>query len=112
MTSTRIKYNKGIVISGIVSFILVILIDEFIAQPRGIDFEITIFTIVIQGILFCLYLSVANLIFSFGKMLEQIIKPNEPIKFRIRSFKIGFYLFCSIPLFVPILLLIKTLFYR
>lgn len=106
--SKRGKYNLGLIISGILAFILCSLVVEFIV-PLDSDVEITLFTIFFQGIGYLVMIGIANLIYNLGAYSEKIIKPNNIDEYRIRTFNLGFWFSCGLPLLIPLSLLITYL---
>ncbi len=104
----RGKYNIGLIISGILAFILYVLIIEFIV-PSDIDVEITIFTIIFQGIGYLFMMGIANIFYSLGAFSEKIIRPKNINKYRNRIFNLGFWFSCGLPFLIPLILFIKYL---
>ncbi|MCF6306879.1 MAG: hypothetical protein L3J09_02875 [Flavobacteriaceae bacterium] len=109
--SKRLKYNTGIIISGIVSFILYLIIVEFVVLKSSKDWEgeITIFSLFFQGIGFLIMLGLANVFYSLGSFSEKIIKPKNTEKYRNNMFSLGYWFSFSLPMLIPISLLIEYL---
>jgi hypothetical protein len=104
----RGKYNLGLIISGILAFILYALVIEFIV-PFDTDVEITLFTIIFQGIGYLVMMGIANLLYNLGAYSEKIIKPKNIDKYRKQTFNLGFWFSCGLPFLIPLVLLITNL---
>ena len=104
----RSKYNLGLVISGILAFILYALIIEFIV-PFDTDVEITLFTIIFQGIGYLIMIGIANLFYNLGALSEKISNPKNIEQYRQITFNLGFCFSCSLPFLIPLILLITYL---
>ena len=109
--SNRLKYNIGIIISGIVSFILYLIIVEFVVlkSSKHWEGEITIFSLFFQGFGFLIMLSIANIFYYLGSFSEKIIRPKNIEKYRNRMFNLGYWFSLSLPMLIPIFLLIEYL---
>jgi len=46
----RLHYNVGLILSGISAFILYVILGKSLIMPYDDEFEITLFTIVFQGV--------------------------------------------------------------
>ena len=104
----RGKYNLGLIISGILAFLLYALVIEFIV-PFDADVEITLFTIIFQGIGYLIMMGIANLLYNMGAYSEKIIKPKNIDEYRNRTFNLGFWFSCGLPFLIPLILLITYL---
>lgn len=110
----RLNYNVGIILSGITSFILYVLIVEFIVfkSEKNWDGEITIFTLISQGIGFLFMIGIANLFYFLGSFSETIFKPKNIEKYRNLTYKIGFWFSCALPFSIPTILFIQYFKFR
>ncbi len=107
--NNRLKYNVGIIISGIISFILYLIIVEFVVlkSPKNWEGEITIFTLFFQGLGFLIMLGFANIFYYLGSFSERLIKPKNTEKYRNYMFNLGYWFSLSLPMLIPISLLIE-----
>lgn len=101
----RGQYNLGLILSGLLAFILYAIVVEFIV-PSDIDIEITIFTMLFQGIGYLVMMVIANLFFNLGALSERIIKPKNIDLYRNRAFILGFWFSCGLPFLLPLYLVI------
>ncbi|WP_435526034.1 hypothetical protein [Chryseobacterium indoltheticum] len=62
----RYLYNMGLILSGIITFILYVIVGANFIMPYDEEFEITLFTIVFQGIGYLIMIVFANLFYSLG----------------------------------------------
>ncbi len=104
----RIKYNISLVLSGMIAFVCYSLVVRYVIPPAP-DVEITIFTILFQGMGYLIFMILANIFYSIGSFLEDIIKPKNTLLYRRRTFNTGLCFSCSLPFFTPIILLIYNL---
>ena len=107
----RALYNVGILISGIVSFILYCFVGHVFIYPIDEEFEITLFTIFFQGIGYIFFIIIANLFYNLGYILDISLNENNSESFRNKLFKIGFIATVVVPFSIPILLFIEYLFH-
>lgn len=107
----RRKYNSGLIISGIIAFILYLVVVEFIVlkSSENWDGEITIFTLFFQGIGYLIMIGLANLFYNLGAISERIIKPNNIFEYRNRTYNLGFWFSVCLPFIIPISLLVYYL---
>lgn len=102
----RFEYNVGLVISGIVAFILYAFLGIILIAPYEIEFEITLFTIVFQGLGYLFMILIANLFFSLGYFYDKNYNTENSEKYRERLFSLGFWFSNSIPFLVPLNIII------
>ncbi len=102
----RFEYNVGLVISGIVAFILYAFLGIILIAPYEIEFEITLFTIVFQGLGYLFMILIANLFFSLGYFYDKNYNTENSEKNRERLFSLGFWFSNSIPFLVPLNIII------
>ena len=101
----RGRYNMGLIISGIIAFICYVTV-VWTFEDRIPEAEVTIFTTLIQGFGYLVMIGVANVFFFLGPISEQAIRPKDPLRFRMYTYRMGFWGSVSLPLLIPILLLI------
>lgn len=105
-TERRLYYNVGLIVSGIVAFIVYTILGVTLIMPYDNDFEITLFTIVFQGIGYVIMMLIANLFYSLGNRIDLDLNKENSAKFRKRLFNIGFGFSVALPFLVPIMILI------
>ena len=95
----RLKYNVGLIISGIVAFIFYLIIfwtnyEHMANEALNVNKEppeITIVTIFFQGILYLLAIGAANIFYYIGPISEKMIKPKNVMLYRRLSYGSGFF---------------------
>lgn len=102
----RLYYNVGLIVSGIVAFIIYLILGVTLIMPYDDDFEITLFTIVFQGMGYVFMMLFANLFYSFGVHTDLNLNRENSMKFRKTLFNIGFGFSVVLPFLAPIMLLI------
>jgi len=107
----RLKYNYGLIFSGILAFILYVIVVEFIVlkSTKNTDIEITLFTTIFQGIGYLIMIGIANLFYNLGQISERIVKPKNTTEFRKRIFGLGFWISVCLPFLIPLSLIITYL---
>ncbi|MGV6862657.1 MAG: hypothetical protein ACWA41_12870 [Putridiphycobacter sp.] len=102
----RKKYNYGLFFSGFISFFCYALELEFLI-PFDTNSEITLFTLIPQGIGFLVFVGIANIFYDLGAFVENLISPKNKSVFRKMVFSIGFWFSFMIPFCIPLYLLYK-----
>ena len=105
--SRRSKYNLGLVITGISAFILYCILGIFLIAPHDLNFEITIFSILFQGIGFLIMILLANICYQFGFIIDKTFNKTNSEKYRERLFNFGYYFSISLPLLVPLMIVVE-----
>lgn len=107
----RLKYNLGLIFSGILAFMLYAIVVELVVfkSSKNGEVEITLFTTLFQGIGYLIMIGIANLFYNLGQITERIVKPKDTAKFRNRIFDLGFWFSFCLPFLIPLILLITYL---
>lgn len=103
----RYLYNLGLILSGIIAFILYIIVGVNLIMPCDEGFDITLFTIVFQGIGYLIMIFFANLFYSLGLSNDFIYNKENTNNFRKNLFNLGFCFSVSLPFLAPLWLLIS-----
>jgi uncharacterized membrane protein len=103
--ANRLKYNKGLVISGITAFMCYVLIGSMLFSD-DIDFEITIFTTVFQGLGYLIMIGIANLLYNLGHFVEVLFKKTNNDEFRKQLFNLGYWFSVGLPFLIPLSLIL------
>jgi len=102
----RLRYNIGLVISGVTAFVLYAILGSFYGNN---DFEITLFTTFFQGIGYLFMMGLANIFYFLGPFVDRRQNMSNSERFRERLFNLGFWFSCSLPFTVPLLLVLAYL---
>lgn len=105
--SQRLRYNKGLIISGLLAFVLYVAVVSAFSKSMP-DAEFTVFTTVFQGIGYLIMMAIANVLFFLGPIAESIINPRDPLRFRVITFGLGYWGSASMPFLIPILFLVQV----
>lgn len=103
----RKLYNIGLVVAGIVAFICYVIAFQTKIDKLGSEAEITIFTILFQGIGYLIMMGIANICYNLGSITERIFQPEDTNSFRENLFKIGFWFSVALPFSIPVLVLLS-----
>jgi len=85
----RLKYNLGLVVAGILAFIVYATI-VFSFKAKIPDAEITLFTILIQAVGYLIAMGIANIFYFMGPLSERIINPKNILLYRKVTYNFGF----------------------
>ena len=69
--------------------------------------EITVFTLIFQGIAYICMMGVANLFYNLGALSEKWLQLSDPGSYRRSCFRLGYRFSFALPFSVPVLLLLK-----
>ena len=108
----RLRYNIGLVVAGWTAWglaaaaiwTLIPLIPFETDNP-----EVTLFTVLIQGVLYLLFMAAANLFYLLGPLSEAVLRPVEVDSFRRQMFGLGFWFSVALPFAFPAMTLISLL---
>ncbi|MCX8525953.1 hypothetical protein OF897_18725 [Chryseobacterium formosus] len=103
----RYLYNLGLFISGIIAFVLYVIVGINLIMPYDEGFEITLFTIVFQGIGYLIMIVFANLLYSLGVAENLNHNKENTDDFRENLFNLGFWFSVSLPFLAPLWLFIS-----
>jgi hypothetical protein len=106
----RVKYNLGLITSGITAFICYCILGISLIMPHDKEFQITLFTIFFQGIGYLLMMLIANLFYTLGYFVDNNFNKDKSEKFRKQLFNLGFWFSCGLPFLIPIMIIIEYLF--
>src|SRR6185437_8305019 len=93
----RLKYNKGLVISGFIAFTIYCVLGEIIIA-RYEEFEETIFEMAFQGVGYVIMMCVANIFYTLGWIADSSFNKNNSQRFRERLFALGYWFSSSLPI--------------
>jgi hypothetical protein len=110
----RWKYNRGLVIAGIVAFFLYAVLGGILIEPHDDTFEVTLFTTAFQGMGYLIMILVANVFYNLGPLLDRLLNKKNSEKFRTNLYNIGFWFSFGLPFLIPVLIIIQyfTLYYK
>lgn len=103
----RYHYNLGLILSGIIAFVLYVIVCVNLIMPYDEDFDITLFTIIFQGISYLIMIGFANLFYSLGVIHDLNYNKENTNDFRKNLFNLGFWFSVSLPFLAPLWLLIS-----
>ncbi len=104
----RLQYNIALVISGVLAFIAYATVASFVVPPE--DFEITIFTILFQGVGYLVLIGIANICYCLGPVSEKIAKPRDLLHYRQTCYRVGFWFSVLLPFSIPGLMIVLAIF--
>jgi hypothetical protein len=95
--SKRCKYNKGIIIAGLVAFILYRVLGPIIIEPHE-EFEETIFEMVFQGVAYLFMIGIANILYTSGWIIDISFNQSNSQIFREKLFALGYWFSFALPI--------------
>lgn len=103
----RKYYNIGFVFAGIIVFILYVFFGTILIMPYDPEFEISLFTIIFQGIGYLFMILFANLFYSLGNVVDKELNKENDEKFRKKLFYSGFIFSVSLAFLIPIMIVVS-----
>jgi hypothetical protein len=103
----RLRYNIGFIISGFIAFIGYVILGSILIAPHDVEFEITLFTLFFQFILFLIIIGIANLFYNLGYYVDKRFNKKNDLVFRQKLFNLGFCFSIALPFIIPISVLIE-----
>jgi hypothetical protein len=100
----RLRYNMAVAITGLLAEALYIAVTVVFAERIDVDeFEVTAFTVLLQGFAYGFAMLLANLCYFLGPLSELAIAPADRLGFRVRAYKAGLVLSVLLPMLLPLL---------
>ncbi|MBY0478033.1 MAG: hypothetical protein K2Q24_10335 [Chitinophagaceae bacterium] len=99
----RFKYNKGLVIAGLLAFLLYAIVGSLLIKD---NFEITLFTIAFQGVGYLFMIGVANIFYGLGPLLDRLYNRQNDEGFRQKLFNLGYWFSFALPFSIPLLVVV------
>ena len=106
--SKRCKYNKGLIVSGFIAFLLYCILGPIFIEPHE-EFEETILEMAFQGVLYLFMMGLANLCYTSGSLVDVALNKNNSQKFRERLFAIGYWFSFSLPILFILSIMVRFL---
>ncbi|MGY3213913.1 hypothetical protein [Mucilaginibacter sp. HD30] len=98
----RAKYNKGLIVAGLLAFLLYCIVGEIVIAPYE-EFEVTLFTTGFQGIGYLIMMLVANLLYNLGFLFDRLFNKQNSESFRLNLFQLGYWFSVVLPFSIPVL---------
>lgn len=105
--SRRWRYNLGLILAGILAFLLYAVLGIILIMPNDQEFDITLFTIVFQGFGYLLMMGIANSLYNLGEYYDRKNNNLNDIKYRERLFKKGFWFSVCLPFLIPLMIVVQ-----
>ena len=106
--SKRLKYNKGLLLSGFITFLLCCILGLTIIA-RHEEFEETILAIVFQGTAYLIMIGVANIFYTLGWIIDISFNNNNSQQFRERLFALGYWFSFALPILIILSVMVRFL---
>lgn len=104
--SRRLKYNKGLVIAGLLAFLLYAILGSLLIRDY---FEITLITTAFQGLSYLFMMGIANIFYGIGPLVDGLYNRQNDERSRQRLFNFGYWFFFLLPFSIPLLVLVMYL---
>ncbi len=108
--SHSLRYNFGLILAGFTAFVVYCIVLEIFGDVIE-DVEVTVFTILFQGIGYLFCMGLANIFYYLGPFSERWLDPKDPAAYRRVVFALGFWFSVALPFVIPALLAFSALFY-
>ena len=109
-SARRLRYNFGLIAAGIAAFFAYCIVLAIFSDAIP-DAEVTIFTILFQGIGYLICMGLANICYFLGPLSERFLHPTDPEAYRRIAFGLGFWFSVALPFSIPALLTFLALVY-
>ncbi|MBS1501663.1 MAG: hypothetical protein JST32_06355 [Bacteroidetes bacterium] len=106
--SKRYSYNKGLIISGFIAFLLYCILGPIIIGPHE-EFEETIFDMGFQGSAYFVAIIIANVFYTLGWLIDISFNKNNSTRFRERLFALGYWFSFSLPILLTLSVMARFL---
>jgi hypothetical protein len=100
----RLRYNVMLALAGIVAFVLYLV--ALAVRCADTDYEVTVFTILVQGILYLFAMGIANLCYNLGPALESRLGGRDVATYRRDAFRAGLWFSVALPFLVPAIIFV------
>ena len=101
----RLRYNVILVVAGIVAFLC--YCAAFEVRCLGVpEAEITCFTTCFQAVGYLIGIGIANIFYSFGYLVERLLKPRSPEGYRRIAYGAGVTFSVALPFSIPAMILL------
>jgi len=104
----RLRYNKGLVISGFVAFVLFVVLASIVIAPNE-QFEETILAIVFQGFAYFIMMCIANLFYTLGWIIDLLFNTSNSQRFRETLFLLGYWFSFALPILFVLGIVLRSL---
>ncbi|MFI5162508.1 MAG: hypothetical protein ACHQHN_14605 [Sphingobacteriales bacterium] len=104
----RFTYNKGLVISGFIAFMLYCILGPIIIAPHE-EFEETIFEMAFQGFGYLIMMAVANAFYTLGWITDILFNKSNSFLFRKGLFAVGYWFSFSLPILLILSVMVRFL---
>jgi hypothetical protein len=98
----RWRYNKGLIIAGMLAFLLYYIVGEILIAPHE-EFEVTLFTIAFQGIAYLIMMGIANGFYVLGYVIDRLFNKKCDEIFQNRLYSLGYWFSFCLPFTIPLL---------
>ena len=100
----RLRFNIGLVVAGVLAFTSYLGIYFAFGSRLPMEIDVTIFTVLFQGIGYIFYIFIANVFYCLGALSEQWPRMRNLESYRETAFTFGFWLSVALPFLEPLLL--------
>jgi hypothetical protein len=101
----RLRYNIALLIAGAVAFVAY-LAALAIGCHDDPEVDVTIFTTCFQAVGYFIAIGIANIFYTFGYLLERLLRPRAPERYRRIAYRAGFTFSVALPFSIPALILL------
>lgn len=82
------------------------LLGSLLIAPHLEDFEITLFTTLLQAIGYLFMIGVANIFYGLGPLIDKFYNKDGSEGFRQRLFNVGYWFSFALPFSIPLLIVV------
>ena len=100
----RLRYNIGLAIAGWLAYFTAISVAIAMGDPVPDNPRQVVSTTLLLGTGYLIAMIAANIAYLAGPIIETIVRPRDPGRFRARAWTLGFWGSMALPFAFPMVL--------
>jgi hypothetical protein len=97
----RLQYNLVLASSGIAAYVLFVALFSMFGSPLWKTWRDAASMTLLMGVGFLVLMGVANVCFVLGPIMESLVKPADPGRYRRTTYAMGLLGSAALPFVVP-----------
>lgn len=104
--SRRRRYNVALLVAGAVAFLAYVAALQVRCTDDS-EVEVTLFTMLVQGIGYLIAVGMANVCYALGPALERVVPATARSRYRRLAYTAGLLFSVVLPFVIPALILVN-----
>jgi hypothetical protein len=101
----RLKYNLALACSGLAAYGLFVALFFAFGSPLWKTWQDALSMTLLMGVGFLVAMGAANVCYVLGPIMESLVKPEDPERYRRTTWAMGFWGSIALPFVVPLVAL-------